>query len=66
VALVTGGAVELSVVRQVARRFTLDARIVAVRVTSRRHGFQIVQNTAVYDVAGFDELPAVVTSGMRS
>ncbi len=66
VVLVTGGAVELSVVRQVAPRFTLDARIVAVRVTGRRHGFQVVQNTAVYDVAGFDELPAVVTSGMRS
>ena len=65
VVVVTGGKVELPLVRQVARRFTLDARIVAVRVSGRRHGFQAVGNTALFDIELLGELSAVVRGGMR-
>ena len=66
VVVVTGAKVELPVVRQVARRFTLDARIVAVRISTRQHGFQAVQNTALFDIELLGELSAVVRGGMRA
>ncbi|MDA8356984.1 MAG: DUF58 domain-containing protein [Actinomycetota bacterium] len=66
VVLVTGGKAELPAVRQVSRRFTPDARIVAVRISSRRHGFQAVGHTALFDVEQLGELSAVVRGGMRS
>jgi len=65
VVLITGGGTDLPAIRHVARRFSLDARIVAVRVTEHRRGFQVVQNTAVYDVGGLADLPAVVGSGLK-
>ena len=65
VVVVTGGKVDLPVVRQVARRFTLDARIVAVRISGRQHGFQAVGNTALFDIELLGELSAVVRGGMR-
>lgn len=59
VLLVTGPSASVADIRRVSRRFTVDVRVVAIRVGVADPGVQRIKNVLVLDVNALDDLPRI-------
>jgi len=62
--MVTGRNTTMAELRAASRRFSLDSRVVAIRVGGDQQGYQVIENMSNYDMRELDQLPSVVASGM--
>lgn len=66
VILVTGGTATVPELRTMARRFSIDARVAAVRVGSPEARIQMIENMLVLDLLDLADLPRVVNVAVRA
>ncbi len=60
VVLVTGSETTVPEVRRTARRFSIDARVVSIRVGAAAADMQVIENLMVLDLPMLEDLPRVV------